>query len=149
MTTEYHPLRQERILDEAGNLAAIWRDLGPMGRRMVNEHVGHDLYKALHALAIEVEERVPLKTVENGAPAGAPASREDPEPAGYPAEKRIANLEGFLEARHVRREALHHARKSFEQHTEDPWTHARDVVVVAQVFEKYLIGNAKDEETAS
>ena len=73
----------------------------------------------------------------------------EPEPEGYPAEKRIADLEGFLEARHVRREALHHARKSFEQHTEDPWNHARDVVAVAQVFEKYLTGNTGDEEPTS
>lgn len=60
MTTERDPHRQDRIMDAAENLTTVWRDLGPMGRRNVNERVGYDLYKALHALAIEVEGRAPL-----------------------------------------------------------------------------------------
>lgn len=136
MTTERDPQRQDRIMDAAEDLTSVWRDLGPNGRRMVNEHVGRDLYKALHALAIEVEERVPLKTIMDDA-----ETEGEAEPVGYPAEKRVADLERFLAERNVRENALHHARKTWEigfDSEHGPHEHARNVTTLARAFERYL-----------
>jgi hypothetical protein len=63
------------------------------------------------------------------------------EPPAYPAERRVADLERFLDAQRRRAEALHHARKSWVaacdvgQNVAD---HARSVLRVAEAYERYL-----------
>ena len=201
MTRERDPHRQDRIMDAAEDLTVIWRDLGPMGRRMVNEYVGRDLYKALHALAIEVEGRVPLPESDddvltlihrwggemyrlaaydkagkkdeareasdlagalmrqikatlastgvepddtNGAP-GVTGFAPPGEIEEYPAERRVKDLESYLSARHVRENALHHARKAWPMMQEDASRQAAEVITIAQAFEKYLISAVEPE----
>jgi hypothetical protein len=72
----------------------------------------------------------------------------DAEPPGYPAEKRIADLEKFIDDRHLRENALHHARKAWGEAGEGsyPNQHADDIVLIAQTFERYLRGEALDRQ---
>lgn len=151
MTTERDPHRLDRIMDAAEDLTTVWRELGPGGRRLVNEDIGRHLYKALHALAIEVEERTPLPEVEpdpfNGAPGGtgfAPSPvepEEDDDGDGYPVERQLADLRKMLDTRHERREALHHARKTWKVIAGSPEEQARQLITIAQAFERYLVGD--------
>lgn len=115
--------------DAARAVAQVWDGLNGGQRRMVNEHVGHDLYRALHALtgAGTWDDR------------DAPEAEAPEPPREYPAEKRVADLEKFLADQHRRADALHHARKSWGgTMSEDPDRHARNVTTIAAAFDRFL-----------
>lgn len=124
--------------DAARRVARVWDGLNGGQRRVVNEYVGNDMYRALYALCNEVDALTKAGAWGDG---DAPEAGAPEPPREYPAEKRIKDLEGFLDVKHVRADALHHARKSWAaacdigQNVTD---HARSVTRLAQAFERYL-----------
>lgn len=101
-------------------IAALWaRCNAPMFCTVRDGN--RDLYDALNVLMDQV------------------AESERPEPAGYPAELRIKDLEEALKVQHRRADALHHARKAWGgTMSNDADRHARDITVIAQAFERFL-----------
>lgn len=103
-------------------IAGLWEDPRDSGIWPTVNRYDPALYEALMLLVGQVREFP-----------GVEPARE------YPAEKRVADLEGCLDAQHRRQEALHQARKSWGgTMSEDVDRHALNVTRLAQAFEKYL-----------
>lgn len=134
------------IEQAARDVAAEWDALNGDQRRGVNDYAGRGLYKALHALGVKIEaanaDHAHGVTVDEGVnrSPGVTGCGATPEALGYPAEKRVADLEQFLDRRHVRENALHHARKLWvlDYTHSDVHTVASEVTTLAQAFEQYL-----------
>lgn len=123
--------------DAARAVVRVWDGLNGGQRRTVNEHAGHDLYRALHALGNEVDALTRAGTWNDG---GAPEAGVPETPREYPAELRVTDLENALKAQHRRDNALHHACKSWGKPDDatDADGHALDVLVVAAAFDRFL-----------
>lgn len=148
-------MNREESDDAVRRLVFVWYSLSGYQRRWINESVSRELYKALHALVsvdfdAETEADEPDEVVEADPVNRAPSITGSPDCGGYPAEQRVADLEKFMDARHVRETArhvretaLHHARKIYlvNPHS-NPHDRAEGVLVIARAFEQYLTGTA-------
>lgn len=128
--------------DAARAVARVWDGLNGGRRRTVNEHVGHDLYRALHALGNEIDALTRAGTWDDG---DAPEAGVPETPREYPAELRVTDLENALKAQHRRDNALHHARKTWPVIATCADEQAHQVTLIAQAFDRFLADGAVHE----
>jgi hypothetical protein len=118
-------------------IADLWENARDKGIWPTVKRYDMGLYEALNAL---------MEHVNASGPIDRSAVEAHELPREYPAELRVADLEGFLEARHRRVDALHHARKSWGgTMSEDADRHARSITTIAQAFDRFLADGTAHE----
>ena len=112
----------------------LWSNMSSKQRRQVNENQGHEFYRALHALGVEID------ATARGRGDDDPDHVVMPDPVN-----RAPSVSGFYcgpqdgEARKVREFALDEARKSWGgTMSEDAERHAHNIILIARMFENYL-----------
>lgn len=108
----------------------LWSDMSSSQRRHVNDTFGHEFYRALHALGVEIDvqdrDHVVMPDPVNRAPSVSGFYCE-PTDAGAPRRQQVREF------------ALDQARRAWGgTMSEDAERHAHNIVLIARMFENYL-----------